>query len=256
MICPLIDENRTPMLRCGSADRMDEQSVQGFAMIAIYVWPLLATERLPVTVLSARRNPAFNPSYNKRIGVKKPIMTTPRYTALRPAGAGSHRHHWKLQLIEGIILILLGFVAVFVPFGLGISIFVWLFLIGGITGLITTLVMWNAAGFWWSLLSAVLAIGIAILLFAIPELAIVGFLAVVGFPCAGGHCDSHAGVGALASVIGAMGLDARQRDRRSIPGCFHRDRIAGDSPLGFGAHPRRQSDIWWWSDDWNGVGRA
>jgi uncharacterized membrane protein HdeD (DUF308 family) len=64
----------------------------------------------------------------------------------------------------------------FVPFGLGISIFVWLFLIGGITGLITTLVMWNATGFWWSLLSAVLAIGIAIVLFAIPELAIVGFL--------------------------------------------------------------------------------
>src|SRR5208337_160884 len=102
-------------------------------------------------------------------------MTTPRYNALRPAGAGSHRHHWKLQLIEGIILILLGFVAVFVPFGLGISIFVWLFLIGGITGLITTLVMWNATGFWWSLLSAVLAIGTAIVLFAIPELAIVGF---------------------------------------------------------------------------------
>jgi uncharacterized membrane protein HdeD (DUF308 family) len=44
--------------------------------------------------------------------VKKPIMTTPRYNALRPAGAGSNRHHWKLQLIEGIILILLGFVAV------------------------------------------------------------------------------------------------------------------------------------------------
>lgn len=83
---------------------------------------------------------------------------TRRYDGGRPAGAGSDRHHWKLQLMEGIILVLLGFVAAFVPFGLGIAIFGWLFLIGGMTGLITTIVMWHAAGFWWSLLSAVFAL--------------------------------------------------------------------------------------------------
>jgi len=50
----------------------------------------------------------------------------------------------------------------------------WLMVIGGITGLITTLVMRKAPGFWWSLASAILAIGIATVMFAVPELAIVG----------------------------------------------------------------------------------
>ncbi len=85
------------------------------------------------------------------------------------------RHHWKLQLGEGISLVLLGLVAVFVPFGLGLALLVWLLLIGGVAGLITTVVMWRAPGFWWSLLSAALAIGVAILVFAMPEIALVGF---------------------------------------------------------------------------------
>lgn len=102
-------------------------------------------------------------------------MTTERHHSVRTSGAASSRHRWVVQLIEGIILILLGFVAVFVPFGLGIALFAWLFLIGGATGLITTLVTRHAPGFWWSLLSAVLAIGVGAAIFAMPELAIVGF---------------------------------------------------------------------------------
>ena len=87
----------------------------------------------------------------------------------------SHPHrHWKLELVEGTILVVLGCVAGFVPFGFGIAIFMWLMVIGGITGLITTLVMRKAPGFWWSLASAILAIGIASIMFAVPELAVVG----------------------------------------------------------------------------------
>jgi uncharacterized membrane protein HdeD (DUF308 family) len=85
------------------------------------------------------------------------------------------RHHWQLQLSEGIVLVLLGIVAVFVPFRMNFALFVWLVLIGGLAGLITTLVMRNAAGFWWSLLSAALAIAIAVFVFTMPELALVGF---------------------------------------------------------------------------------
>jgi len=84
-------------------------------------------------------------------------------------------HHWKLQLSEGIVLVLLGIPAVFVPFRLGIALLVWLLFLGGIAGLITTIAMRRVTGFWWSLLSAVLAIGIAIFVFAMPELAFVGF---------------------------------------------------------------------------------
>lgn len=87
-----------------------------------------------------------------------------------------------LHLIEGMILILLGCLAVFVPFGVGIALFGWLLLIGGTTGLITTLVMRHGTGLWWSLLSAISAIGIGIVVFAVPEFAIVGFpLLLMGF---------------------------------------------------------------------------
>jgi uncharacterized membrane protein HdeD (DUF308 family) len=89
------------------------------------------------------------------------------------ASRAKHRR-WKLEIVEGVVLIVLGCVAGFVPFGLGIAIFMWLMVIGGITGLITTLVMRKAAGFWWSLASAVLAIVIAAIMFAVPELALVG----------------------------------------------------------------------------------
>lgn len=87
----------------------------------------------------------------------------------------ANSNHWKLQLSEGVLLVLLGIPAVFVPFRWGIALLVWLLLFGGIAGLITTIMMHRATGFWWSLLSAVLAVGIAILVFATPEFAFVGF---------------------------------------------------------------------------------
>jgi uncharacterized membrane protein HdeD (DUF308 family) len=100
-------------------------------------------------------------------------MTTRQYDGTRPVDAGIDRY-WMLHLIEGAILVLLGIVAVFLPLRVGIALLWWLFLIGGAAGLVTTLVMRRAPGFWWSLLSALLALAIAILLLAVPELAIVG----------------------------------------------------------------------------------
>jgi uncharacterized membrane protein HdeD (DUF308 family) len=69
--------------------------------------------------------------------------------------------HWKLLLVEGALLVVLGLLAVAVPVlaGLAVAIvFGWLFLISGIAGLFTTFAMRHAPGFWWSLLSAVLGI--------------------------------------------------------------------------------------------------
>ncbi|MGA2894505.1 MAG: DUF308 domain-containing protein [Xanthobacteraceae bacterium] len=83
--------------------------------------------------------------------------------------------HWKLQLAEGVVLVSLGFVAAFVPFRLGMTLFVWLFLIGGLTGLVTTLLMWGTTGFWWSLLSAIVAIAAGIAVLALPLFAVLGF---------------------------------------------------------------------------------
>jgi uncharacterized membrane protein HdeD (DUF308 family) len=73
----------------------------------------------------------------------------------------SIRRHWRLLLVEGIVLVVLGFGAIFVPpiAGLAATIFLgWLFLVGGFVGLVATLAARQAPGFWWALLSAVVAL--------------------------------------------------------------------------------------------------
>jgi uncharacterized membrane protein HdeD (DUF308 family) len=87
------------------------------------------------------------------------------------AVASAIHAHWKLFLIEGIILAILGVAAIVVPpiatlaFELVIG---WLFLISGIVGLFTSFWMRNAPGFWWSLLSAVIAIAAGLVLLRWP----------------------------------------------------------------------------------------
>jgi uncharacterized membrane protein HdeD (DUF308 family) len=90
---------------------------------------------------------------------------------LQRALAQSIREHWVLFLIEGIVLVVLGFLAIVVPplATIAVTIFLgWLFLISGIVGLITTFWARHAPGFWWSLLSAILAIAAGIVLLAWP----------------------------------------------------------------------------------------
>ena len=101
-------------------------------------------------------------------------MTMSRPTdeqGIENAVSGAIRAHWKLFLIEGIVLVILGFAAILVPpiatlaFELVIG---WLFLISGVVGLITTFYMRNAPGFWWSLLSAVVGIAAGLVLLRWP----------------------------------------------------------------------------------------
>lgn len=79
--------------------------------------------------------------------------------------------HWKLFLIEGILLVLLGVGAIIVPpiAGLAVTLFLgWLFLIGGIAGLVLTFMAREMPGFWWSLLSAALSIAAGVVLIGWP----------------------------------------------------------------------------------------
>src|SRR3954464_3992595 len=81
------------------------------------------------------------------------------------------RRHWGLFLAEGIVLVILGAIAVIVPpfATLAVTIlFGWLFLISGVIGLYTTYMMRHAPGFWWSLISAALAIIVGGMLLARP----------------------------------------------------------------------------------------
>ena len=98
-------------------------------------------------------------------------MNQPQDEQLQRRFLTSLRDHWVLFLVEGIVLVLLGIAAIMLPVvaTLAVALFLgWLFLISGIVGLITTFMMRNAPGFWWSLLSAVLALGAGLILLAWP----------------------------------------------------------------------------------------
>ncbi len=95
------------------------------------------------------------------------------FDRLQQALAQSVREHWMLFLLEGIVLVVLGVLAVLVPMVATIAVAIligWLFFISGIVGLITTFMMRNAPGFWWSLLSAALGIIVGVVLLSRPVL--------------------------------------------------------------------------------------
>jgi uncharacterized membrane protein HdeD (DUF308 family) len=80
---------------------------------------------------------------------------------IQAAVSTSLQAHWQLFLIEGIVLLALGFAAIVLPLVATVAIAIilgWLLLISGVLGLIATFRMRRAPGVWWSLLSAVLGI--------------------------------------------------------------------------------------------------
>jgi uncharacterized membrane protein HdeD (DUF308 family) len=87
------------------------------------------------------------------------------------AAKGAIHEHWVLFLVEGIALVVLGAIAVVVPplATVAYTILIgWVLLIAGAVGLATTFWMRHAPGFWWSLLSAVIAIVAGLLLLGWP----------------------------------------------------------------------------------------
>jgi uncharacterized membrane protein HdeD (DUF308 family) len=93
------------------------------------------------------------------------------------------RAHWKAFLIEGIILVVLGLAAIIVPplASLAVTILLgWMFLISGVAGLALTFWARGMPGFWWSLLSAVLAIGAGLILLIQPVQGALTLTIVVG----------------------------------------------------------------------------
>ena len=98
-------------------------------------------------------------------------MNQPDIDKIQRAVATSLHEHWVLFLVEGVVLVALGLLAIVLPpiATLAVEIlFGWLFLISGIVGLVTTFWMRQAPGFWWALLSAVLGIAAGIVLLARP----------------------------------------------------------------------------------------
>jgi len=117
-------------------------------------------------------------------------MNQPAGSDIERAVASAIHAHWVLFLIEGILLIVLGAAAIILPnvatlaFTLVIG---WLFLISGGVGLVTTFWMRDAPGFWWALLSAVIALAAGTVLILWPingtlslTLVLIAFFVVEG----------------------------------------------------------------------------
>jgi len=90
---------------------------------------------------------------------------------MQSAIRASLSEHWRLFLIEGIVLVIAGLAAIAIPplATLAVETIIgWLLLLSGVVGLITTIRMRHAPGFWWSLLSAVIGIAAGVVLIAWP----------------------------------------------------------------------------------------
>lgn len=99
-------------------------------------------------------------------------MTMPTQpTSLGDAVTRSMHDHWLWFVIEGVILVILGALAIVVPplATLGVTIFLgWLFLISGVVGLVMTFMTRGAPGFWWSLVSGILGVIAGLVLLVYP----------------------------------------------------------------------------------------
>ena len=106
--------------------------------------------------------------------------------------------HWKLFLAQGIVMMVLGFLAVVVPIlaTLAVEIFVgWLFFVAGLFRAVWVWRSRQTPGFAWSFLAAVLAIVLGVILIARPlagiltlTMVLVAFFVIEG----------------IASIVGAI----------------------------------------------------
>ena len=111
-------------------------------------------------------------------------MTMPDdITRLQAKVTTTVRAHWKAFLFEGILLVVLGLAAMVVPplASIAVTIFLgWMFLVTGVAGLALTIWARQMPGFWWSLISAVLAIGAGLVLLVKPVEGTLTLTLVVG----------------------------------------------------------------------------
>jgi uncharacterized membrane protein HdeD (DUF308 family) len=85
--------------------------------------------------------------------------------------AGAIHDQWAFYLVEGVILLVLGLLAILIPPAATISATIVIgavFFASGVVGLFSTFTGRRAPGFWWSLISAALAIVVGLMLLVQP----------------------------------------------------------------------------------------
>ena len=112
-------------------------------------------------------------------------MTAARSGDIQETGyslGGAVRRHWVLFLSEGILLVILGMLALLAPAIASVAatvFFGWILFLSGFLGLITTIRARRAPGVWWSLLSALIGMAAGVLLLGWPLLGTLSLTAVL-----------------------------------------------------------------------------
>jgi uncharacterized membrane protein HdeD (DUF308 family) len=102
---------------------------------------------------------------------------------LPPSLKAAARTHWKALLIEGILLTICGVAAILLPLLASLTITIllgWLLILTGATALALTFWARQLPGFWWSLLSAVVALFAGVVLLVWPLQGTVTLTLIVG----------------------------------------------------------------------------
>ena len=111
-------------------------------------------------------------------------MTLPdELNKLQTKMSAAVREHWKAFLFEGILLAIIGLAAMIAPqiASLTFTIFLgWMFLVTGVAGLVISFWAREMPGFWWSLISAALAVLAGGILLARPMQGVLTLTIVMG----------------------------------------------------------------------------
>ncbi len=94
--------------------------------------------------------------------------------------------HWRAFMAEGVLLVLLGFVALALPLFAGLTTAIllgWVLLVAGLVGLVSTMRRRGAGAFGWSLLSACVALiaGVVLLINPLAGLVTLTYVLIVYF---------------------------------------------------------------------------
>jgi len=90
--------------------------------------------------------------------------------------------HWRLYMFEGVVMIVLGVLAIVFPVfaTLAVDLYLgWLFLFCGVLALIAMISAGHIPGFWWALVTAILAIAVGLALLVKPAAGIISLTAVL-----------------------------------------------------------------------------
>ena len=170
--------------------------------------------------------------------------SNPTLSDMQSAVKETVRLHWQLFLTQGVIMLILGILAVIWPgiSTIAVDVYVgWLFLFSGIVGLFTMFVARDTQAFLWMLLTAALALFVGIILLWHPAEGAVSLTAVLtAFFIVEGIFPDR-GISQLSRhVPQPMGMDVGKRHRRSDPRRHHHCGLAGHRDLGARFNRRRQ----------------